>query len=139
MDPSTSSGVQAEALPTGSDRKARNRYSPLKRRESRRRTPNDAAHVVSRISNLEPVSQRIMRYYGGNEPVARTKVLDKLETHQQQHNEAPVIKRGTEWECRLCHRIFATLQKAAIHLTSNEWKLRSWYCLEDRWYASILF
>jgi len=124
-----------------SGRRTVNRYSPLTPRASRRRTHNDAAHIVSRISNLEPAAQTIMRYYAGNEPVARTKVLDKLENHQRLHNEAPIVKRGNQWECRHhdCQRVFGTLQRAAIHLTSSEWKLHSWHCFEVGWYGSVLF
>jgi hypothetical protein len=109
--------------------------SRKKPRASRQRTHKDAPHILSRISKLEPVAQTIMRSYGGNEPTARTTVLDKLEDYQLRHNEAPIVRLGTQWSCKICDRTFPTLQTAAIHITVYEWGLRSWHCLEVGWYA----
>jgi hypothetical protein len=137
MDPSTQSVSLAAFGPT---RTSRNRYSQAGPRASRIANHPDRPDMVDRISRLLPISKRIMGHYAGKKVDGRLRTLEKLEEHQRVHNEDPIAQREAQWKCLISgcdHEPFTTFQKAAIHLTSKEWKLSSWPCVAASWYGSF--
>ncbi|KIM30283.1 hypothetical protein M408DRAFT_324434 [Serendipita vermifera MAFF 305830] len=127
--------------PRGRSRKPTRKNSPqymIAREAAAQRSPSDGADSKNKIH------KRILQFYAGNTPEAKNRTLGKLDSHFLLHGETPIAPTGHEgprggnsqvkWNCRLCREDFPTFQKAAVHLTSGEWGMPNWRCLEKTWY-----
>lgn len=88
---------------------------------------------------------RLLQYYGGNTLEAQLRTVGKIEEYRKLHNQSPVTPIGLQgprggqsqrhWRCNICGRVCDTFQKVAVHLTSREWGLANWECLEIAWFV----
>ena len=106
----------------------------------------DSFDFVMRASRLGEYERQVLKYYGGIRTHTRTRLLEKMESYRREnHDQPPIVSvqnqeragnsRKSRWKCQICSRVFSTLQRVAIHLTSGEWKLVSWPCPVESWYV----
>lgn len=116
------------------------------RRSTSRRTRNfDSTDFKLRVRKVGAHGPRLIQFYGGNTLEARNCTLRKLEEYWERHNQSPITPIGPQgprggesqrqWKCNICGENFATFQKIAVHLTSREWGLANWQCLEVSWFV----
>lgn len=82
-----------------------------------------------------PWAEGLASGYGGNSFESLLETLEKLEVHQREHPNAPLILQAPDREkskgytCGLCSKGFPNRQKSTIHIFSYHWGLNNWLCI----------
>jgi hypothetical protein len=128
--------------------KAAERKATSRRNASRRSRKFDSIDFKLHVRRIGAHGPRLMKFYGGNTLEARNRTLRKLEEYRELYNQSPITPIGRQgprgggsqlqWKCNICGEEFATFQKVAVHLTSREWGLANWRCLEISWFVVSL-
>jgi len=117
---------------------------------SARRTTAEAAWTIN-FADFGPDAKKaeaLLRTYAGNTPKSVIRTFGRLSEHYRRYRQLPIATVGGvkgprggdsqhQWRCMLCLKVFNTFQKAAVHLTSREWRLANWHCREISWSVGV--